>query len=88
MTHALKTWPEFYRLVKSGVKNFEVRKYDRPFRVGETLLLQEWDEIQMEYTGEELQREITYILMGGKFGVEEGFCVMGLKEIIDTSYWT
>lgn len=80
MTHALKTWPEFFKDVLDGVKTFEVRKADRPFKVGETLLLQEWDRDNEKYTGAETLREITYILYGGQFGIEVGYCVMGLKE--------
>lgn len=79
MTHALKTWPEFYKAVESGAKNFEVRKKDRPFKVGEALLLQEWDNTKNEYTGEQLIRIIDYILEGGQFGIQEGYIVMGLR---------
>lgn len=81
MTHALKTWPEYYKAVESGEKTFEVRKADRPFRVGEILLLQEYDPGAGAYTGAECKRLITYILKGvGEFGLCEGYCVMGLKE--------
>lgn len=80
MTHALKTWTAYFEAVEKGDKTFEVRKFDRPFKVGETLLLQQWDEIHQEYTGKETERVITYILEGGQFGIENGFIVMGLKE--------
>jgi len=46
MTHALKTWPEYFQAVAERGKTFEVRKADRPFKVGETLLLQEWDNVK------------------------------------------
>lgn len=80
MTHALKTWIKYFQDIATGGKNFEVRKADRPFKVGETLLLQEWDDINQEYTGDEVGREITYILEGGQFGIEKGYVVMGIKE--------
>lgn len=80
MTHALKTWPEYYKAVASGDKNFEVRRNDRPFKVGDNLLLQEWNPESQEYTGREITREIIYILPGqNKFGMYSDFCVMGLK---------
>jgi hypothetical protein len=83
MTHALKTWPEYYKAVDSGEKTFEVRRFDRPFKVGDTLLLQEWDYTKGQYTGKELKRHITYILSGdvNKFGLFADFCVMGIKEL-------
>jgi Domain of unknown function (DUF3850) len=80
MTHALKTWPEYFQAVLKGDKTFEVRLFDRPFKVGETLLLQEWDNFNKCYTGDEVEREITYILEGGQFGIEAGYMVMGIKE--------
>jgi ASC-1-like (ASCH) protein len=82
MTHALKTWPEYYKAVESGKKNFEVRRMDRPFKVGDKLILQEYNPIKGEYTGSELERRITYILPGkSEFGMYSDFCVMGLEEI-------
>lgn len=84
MTHALKTWPEYYKAVESGEKTFEIRRFDRPFKVGDTLLLQEWDNKNEQYTGQELKMTITYILSGdvNKFGLFADFCVMGIKEIM------
>ena len=37
MTHALKTLPGYFKAVESGKKNFEVRIFDRPFKVGEVV---------------------------------------------------
>lgn len=81
MTHALKTWPEYYKAVESGQKNFEVRRNDRPFKVGDTLLLQEWDNKKEEYTDKELRKGVTYILKGRQeFGIFGDYVVMGLKD--------
>jgi hypothetical protein len=43
MIHELKIWPTFYSRVKSGVKTFEVRKNDRGFQSGDTVILKEFD---------------------------------------------
>ena len=82
MTHALKTWPEYFKAIESEAKTFEIRLFDRPFRVGEKLLLQEYDPEKQKYTGKELEREITYIFPGtDRFGVNQNYCVMGIKPI-------
>jgi hypothetical protein len=84
MTHALKTWTEYYKEIEIGHKAFEIRKFDRPFKVGEVLLLQEWDNIKNEYTGKEMRVAITYILSGdntAKFGLMSGYCIMSIKDI-------
>ncbi len=42
MNHQLKTWPEFFEAVLTGAKPYELRKADRPFKVGDMLHLQEF----------------------------------------------
>lgn len=62
MNHELKCWPEYFQAVKSGAKTFEVRKWDRPYQVGDMLRLREYDPKKLEYTGDEVIREVTYLL--------------------------
>lgn len=81
MTHALKTYPEYFKAIESGDKTFELRKDDRPFKVGDTILLQEYDPEKKTYTGKEISMAIGYILRDAvKFGLKAGFCIIGLKE--------
>lgn len=75
--HELKTWPEYFRAVASGLKNFEVRKNDRDYKVGDILILQEFDPETNEYTGEYVGREVTYILGKPPF-VPEGYVIMSI----------
>lgn len=77
----LKTLPEYFRAILSGEKNFEIRKNDRNFQVGDVLVLLEYDISKKEYTDRIISKKITYILPGGQFGVEEDYCIMGLKNI-------
>ena len=62
MEHELKCWPEYYDAVECGDKPFEIRKWDRPYRVGDTLLLRRWDPSMQDYTGQQMRRKITYLL--------------------------
>ena len=83
MMHTLKCWPAYYEAVKSGQKNFEIRKNDRPFVVGDTMLLREWDPGTKQYTGREAKRKITYILdLSQAPGLENvrGYVVIGVRE--------
>ncbi|WP_294288528.1 ASCH/PUA domain-containing protein [uncultured Chryseobacterium sp.] len=81
MTHELKTHPEYFVATLLGEKNFEVRKDDRNYQRGDELLLKEYNPITEEYTGRMLQRRITYILRGGIFGIEKGYCVMNIEKL-------
>ena len=77
MTHELKTWPEFFIETRGGRKKFELRKNDRDFKVGDELLLKEWDpepsklpgrSLAIGYTGRELLVRVDYIMAGVDFG--------------------
>lgn len=81
MLHELKTWPPCYQAVASGRKTFEVREDDRDFKVGDRLLLREWDPDLRSYTGRKLTCEITYKLDGGDFGVMEGYCALAIARV-------
>jgi len=85
-THYLKTWPNFFYAILYKFKGFEVRKNDRDFGVGDNLILQEFDPLFEggnvgHFTGREIAVVVTSILHGGKFGIEEGFCVMGIEVV-------
>lgn len=82
MTHDLKTWTKYFQRIFTGQKNFELRKNDRNFVVGDTLRLQEWDEKTGVYSGREIFVTVTYILEGGQFGLENGFVIMSIKPIL------
>lgn len=77
--HELKTWPEYYEAVALDKKRFEVRKDDRPFEVGDTLRLMEWNPKSGHFTGRKIDRGVTYILRG--MGLQDGYCAMSLTRI-------
>lgn len=88
-THDLKTWPEFFAALMSGAKTFEIRKDDRGFMVGDALCLREWDPAPYSeerdvgpkgFTGREMVRVITYKFAGGRYGIPEGVCVLGIAR--------
>lgn len=60
-THKVKSWSHFFDAIKEGKKLHDLRKLDRDYKVGDTLVLQRYDNINGEYTGEEVEVEITYI---------------------------
>lgn len=77
MIHYLKILPEYYQQTVRGIKQFELRKDDRDYKVGDHVVLQEWDGEQ--YTGREsFQMKIQYILRDcPEYGLKEGYCILG-----------
>lgn len=80
MVHELKTWSQYFGAIAVGVKRFEVRVNDRNFQIGDTLRLMEFDPINQSYTGRWLERDVTFVLPGGQFGISADFCVMSLSD--------
>ncbi len=82
VVHRLKTWPNFFEAVWKGLKPFEVRKNDRDFQVGDTLLLLEWvPKGNVGWvTGREIRTRVTYVLRDPQWGLKDGFVVLGLAR--------
>ena len=81
--HELKTWPEYFQALLDGRKTFELRLDDRGFKVGDLLLLREYDRCADEYTGRETTRLISYRLGPENCspftnGLQPEYCVLGL----------
>lgn len=93
-THELPIWPDSFAAVANGSKPFDVRLNDPNFQVGDALLLRELNPTTHEYTGQTLVRWVSHVLPGNTFGVEPGWCVLGLSTsaplppgIMDTKLW-
>ena len=74
--HELKILPVHFRNVLSGVKTFEIRKNDRGFKVGDSIILNEW--VTDGYTGAKTRVEITCMYETIE-GIESGYCVLGIQ---------
>ncbi len=91
--HELNTISWFWDAVNSGAKTFEVRKNNRAFQTGDILVLTRTDEMGRndtlpsdrngKFSKSQISFKITYLLQGGQFGIEPGYCVLGLGPIED-----
>ena len=57
-----KIWPEYFKLVLSGKKSFELRLNDFDVKEGDRLVLEEWDPKTKEYTGRKIEKKVDYVL--------------------------
>lgn len=83
--HRLKCWPEFFAAIVSGRKTHDLRRADdRDFRVGDTLLLEEFDPKAEHYTGRKTKVRITYITSADSpcalsvFALHPDFCILSI----------
>lgn len=72
----LKIEPKYFEAQEKGNKNFEIRKKDRGYQVGDLLFLHEYEDSQ--YTGRLLVRKVTYIT---SYKQKEGYVVLGTKRL-------
>lgn len=80
--HELKVWSEFFWAIGDG-KEFELRKDDRDYKVGDLVRLREYLPDALAYTGVQIDRRISYILRGAeaeRFGLKPGYCILGLAR--------
>ena len=87
--HELKTWPGPFAEIRRGTKTHEVRKFDRPFAMGDTLRLREYApanerDLPGRYTGEEMRVLVTSIAVGS-WGLPPDLCVMSIRAIADAT---
>ena len=80
-THTLKTDPGPFEDMFEGRKTYEVRRFDRDFRVGDRLFLYEFDRVKRIYSGRQLSARIVHILPPGSYGLPADVGVLGLAEI-------
>lgn len=76
MIHELKILPEYFEAVTSGRKQFEIRKNDRDYEVGDRLYLREWN--GENFTGDSYKAEVTYIT---DYMQRNGYVVLGIRGL-------
>jgi len=71
-----KIWPEYFELILSGKKQYELRLADFDISEGDLLVLEEWDPKTQSYTGRTIKKQASYIL---KFKLDS----FGQKKLIE-----
>lgn len=79
--HDVKLGATFFDDVKTGRKTFELRKNDRGYKEGDTIVLHEYKDGTT--TGRTITKKIVYMLEDFT-GLEDGYCILGLGEVEET----
>lgn len=79
--HDLKCWPAFFQATIEGRKKAEVRKDDRGYQTGDTLLLREWDPVAKRPTGRTYAVRVTHLADLGTIGVAGIFVCLSFVPV-------
>ena len=85
--HPLKILRVYFEEILKGTKQFELRKNDRDFHVGDLLMLMEIPTLSSVFTGRRAICEVTYVLKDcPEYGLMPGYTVLGIKLRGDLDY--
>jgi len=72
-----RQWPYY----KNGDKNNSLRRNDRPFAVGDTLILRLWEDERF-VAGEVCVKKVTHILHDYDFEhMPKGYCILSMRDV-------
>lgn len=87
-THIVKSWPQFFQPISAGTRTSDIRlKTDRDFKIGDQMLLEEFDPFGGGYTGNKLLVEITHIISNetpcalSSAVLDNDYCVLSIKRV-------
>lgn len=76
--HDIRLGASFFDDVLECRKNFELRKNDRGYKVGDILYMMEFKDGRN--TGRSVKRKVIYMLEDFT-GLEDGYCILGIEPI-------
>lgn len=81
MTHKIRIEKSYADAVLSGDKTFEVRYDDRGYQKGDVIKFNVIENIgdEINHPLNDKEFEITYVLRG--WGLKDGYCAFGIKEV-------
>ena len=79
--HVLKSEVDYFSDLWLHRRQFEIRRNDRSFGVGDRLRFKEYDRVNGNYTGREVARRVSFVLYADdRLGLMPGYCGLGLAD--------
>lgn len=79
-THELKCWLRYFEAIVHGKKTFDLRYNDRDYRIGDTLILREYDNDKKEYTRRQTRVRVTDTF--ADFGLISGWIAISIEPLV------
>jgi len=90
ITHSVKSWPAFFEAAIDGRKTHDFRnKYERNYKIGDFLELNEYNPFVGDYTGRKALFRITYITSNdtpcalSSNALDRDTCVLSIRKVDD-----
>jgi hypothetical protein len=80
-THLLKTIQPYFDDISLGKKPFELRKNDRNFKLGDIILLIEYNPVSDQIIPKIIATRVTYFMGDNHAGIEQGYCILGVTVL-------
>jgi hypothetical protein len=83
----LKSWPKFFQPIINQTRTHELRRNDRNFKVGDQLILREYDPDESKYTGRRCKAEVTSITSSeescavSREALHPEFCILSINVL-------
>lgn len=81
MDHELKIAPCYFHKIATRIKTFELRKNDRCYKDGDSLVLREYNGVLEKYTGNIITCDVPYVFLGGGLGLDKDYCILSISNI-------
>jgi ASC-1-like (ASCH) protein len=78
MTHLFNFSKEYFESIKNGEKNFILTKRERPYKIGDEIVIQEEDG-EFGLTSDELKYKISLIENGE--GLKTNYCIIAIHPL-------
>ena len=75
-----KILPQYFEAVHNGTKTFEYRKDEDGIEEGDYIVLREWDNEGIKYTGRKEIYKVGFVLRNFK-GLKNGYCVFSILPV-------
>ena len=85
--HRVKSWPQYFKPIMAGLRTHELRRNDRDYDVGDFMILEEFDPITKQYTGDVLEVEITAMTSMNQpcavssEALDPEFCILSIRRV-------
>lgn len=79
--HELKTLPAYFEMAWYRTKQFELRKNDRNFQIGDEVILREWSPND-GYSGRSILSHISCIISEPEY-LADGYVALGLSGMVN-----